>query len=168
MADHRKLVPHLLKWEGGFVNDPDDKGGATMKGVTLTTFRNFYGKDKTVDDLKKITDEQWTYIMKKGYWNKAGADAIDSQSVANAIVDWCYNSGTGILKRIQRIVGVKDDGIVGPKTIAAINSKSPLPLFGAIKQDRIKFINGIIARDEKQKRFYNGWMNRINSLQFED
>ena len=74
MADYRKLVPFIKKWEGGFSNHPQDRGGATNKGVTLTTYRMVYGKDKTVDDLKNMTESQWNYIFKKLYWDKWKAD----------------------------------------------------------------------------------------------
>lgn len=57
MTAFDRLKQFILSWEGGFVNDPRDPGGATNKGVTLAKFREIYGKDKTVNDLKKITDE---------------------------------------------------------------------------------------------------------------
>ncbi len=44
----------ILSWEGGFANDPDDLGGATNSGVTLSTYRMYYGQDKTVEDLKNM------------------------------------------------------------------------------------------------------------------
>ena len=52
-----KFIKFILSWEGGFVNDQRDSGGATNKGVTLSTFQTVFGKDKTVKDLKNITDE---------------------------------------------------------------------------------------------------------------
>ena len=51
-----KFIKFILSWEGGFVNDPRDSGGATNKGVTLSTFQTVFGKDKTVKDLKNIND----------------------------------------------------------------------------------------------------------------
>ena len=57
MADYTKLVPFIRKWEGGFSNNPKDKGGATNNGVTLATYRMVYGKNKTVDDLKNMSDK---------------------------------------------------------------------------------------------------------------
>mgnify|MGYP002516081844 CR=1 FL=1 len=50
-----KLAIYIRSWEGGFVNDPHDPGGATNKGITLATFRTVYGKNKTVSDLKKMS-----------------------------------------------------------------------------------------------------------------
>ena len=167
MAEAQKLVPLVLRWEGGFVNDPDDSGGATMKGVTLATFRKFYGADKTVEDLKQITDAQWLHIFKTGYWDKFRGDDIDDQSVANMCVDWLYNSGIAAIKRVQKIVGVADDGIVGDKTIGAINARPAGPLFEQIKAARIAFVETIARNNPSQRKFLQGWLNRINSFRYE-
>ena len=64
MADSSILKPFILSFEGGYSNKKSDRGGATMKGVTLETFRKVYGASKTASDLKKITDEQWHHIFK--------------------------------------------------------------------------------------------------------
>ena len=75
MADVRKLLPFILKWEGEFVNDPLDKGGATNKGVTIATWRNVgYDKDGDgdidVDDLKLLTeDDVLNRVLKPHYWD---------------------------------------------------------------------------------------------------
>lgn len=168
MAKAELLIPKILRWEGGFVNDPDDAGGATNKGVTLATFRKFYGADATVAQLKKITDEQWLHIFKVGYWNKFKADDITDQSVANMCVDWLYNSGIAAIKRVQKIVGVVDDGIVGPKTIAAINAKEAQPLFYQIRAARIAFVETIARNKPSQRKFLQGWKNRILSFIYEE
>ncbi len=160
-------MPFLLKWEGGFVNDPVDAGGATMKGVTLATFRKFYGANRTIADLKAITEEQWLHIFKVGYWDKCRADEIKSQSVANAIVDWAYNSGPATAaKKVQTLVGVTVDGVIGPKTIAAINSFPPRTIFNHIKNSRTMFVESIVRNKPSQAKFLSGWKNRINALTF--
>lgn len=110
-----------MRWEGGFVNDPADAGGATNKGVTIGTFRQFYGKDATVEQLKNITDAQWMHIFKKGYWDRWKADEINSQKIADILVGWVWGSGVYGIKIPQRILGVKEDGIVGQKTLQAVN-----------------------------------------------
>ena len=122
MASFDKYAPKLKKWEGGFGNHPADTGGATMCGVTLSTFRQFFGADKTEADLRKMTEAQWRTVMKGGFWDKCWADQIKNQSVAELIVDWCVNSGTGMIKRVQAIVTTTTDGVMGPKTLYAINA----------------------------------------------
>jgi lysozyme family protein len=167
MADAKQLMPHILRWEGGFVNDPRDAGGATMKGVTLATFRKLYGATATVAQLKAITDAQWLHIFKTGYWDKCLGNEIRSQSVANAIVDWAYNSGPAVAaKKVQALVSVPIDGAIGPKTIAAINAADPRQLFGRIQQSRTAYVEAIVRNKPSQGVFLAGWKNRINSLTF--
>ena len=66
MANYKVLVPFILKFEGGFVNDPHDRGGATNKGVTLATFIQFRRNDgrprPTVEDLKRSCVISYFYI----------------------------------------------------------------------------------------------------------
>ena len=83
MANSKILEPFILKWEGGFVYDKDDLGGATNMGVTLATYRSVFGSKKTVNDLKRMTRAQWGIIFKKFYWDKWEADNIKDQNVAN-------------------------------------------------------------------------------------
>ncbi|MBQ2189089.1 MAG: peptidoglycan domain protein [Bacteroidales bacterium] len=167
MANAEILKPFLLSWEGGFVNDPDDRGGATNKGVTITTFRSVFGQDKTVDDLKHITDEQWLQVFKKFYWDKCKADLIESQSVANILVDWFWCSGTKAIRSVQTLVGTVADGVIGAKTIAAINNYnagSQCDLFELIHLNREAYIKEIAVGS--QAKYKRGWMRRLNGIQY--
>lgn len=163
MADYKILKPFILKWEGGFVNDPNDSGGATNKGVTLTTYRRYKGEDATVDDLKAITDEDWTAIYKQMYWDKFKADEIASQTVANLCVDWLWMSGAKAIKYVQRLIGATEDGIVGKQTLSRLNAKGE-SLVLDIYNYRKDFYHRIVANRPSQKRFLRGWINRLNAL----
>lgn len=169
MAKAELLKPFILRWEGGFADDPLDRGGATNKGITIGTFRNFYGKDATVEQLKNITDEQWLHIFKSGYWDKWKADNIENQSIANIVVDWAWGSGAATsIKQVQKILGVAVDGIVGDDTLTAINIAGQRSLFVKIHNRRIEFVENIVKRNPSQARFLKGWKNRINSLTFSE
>lgn len=171
MANSSKLVPFILQWEGGFVNDPDDLGGATNKGITIGTFTEYRRKKglsaPTVKDLKNISDAEWLDVFKSLYWDRWKADEIKSQSVANILVDWVWASGVHGIKRPQKLLGVVADGLVGAKTIAAINAADPRHLFDAIKADRAKFIDEICKARPKNEKYRKGWMNRINAIKYE-
>ena len=167
MANHKILEPFILRWEGGFVNDKDDLGGATNMGVTLATYRSVFGIKKTAKDLKRMTMVQWGIIFKKLYWDKWKAANIKDQNVANILVDWLWCSGSYGIKIPQRVLGVSADGIVGSKTIAAINARDGRELFDTIKQERKDFIDRICQTRPKNRKFKNGWLNRINSLAYE-
>lgn len=173
MADIKILAPYILSWEGGYVNIPNDSGGPTNRGVTIATWR-IYGYDKNEDgvinttDVKLITEYDAIYVvMKPGFWDKALADQIQDQSVANIIVDWMWGSGVSkTIKRIQKILGVKQDGIVGPKTLGAINSANSKTLFNKIWTARQNFYCKIVDANPVQKKFLKGWLNRLNGIRY--
>lgn len=193
MADFRKMIPFVILWEtgvvqkkgetnealfsraklskGGFVNDPDDKGGATCIGVTLGTFQTYMAKKGvravTASELKSISYESWLEILKKMYWDRWHADDIKSQSVAEVVVDFVWASGKWGIIIPQRMLGVTDDGIVGVMTLDALNRKDPKEFFDALIQERISFVEDIVKKTPSQKKFLNGWKNRINDLKFE-
>lgn len=156
----------------GFANDPADVGGATMCGVTLAAFQQFclerYRTKPGVEDLKGITYNTWLLILKTKYWDKWQADKIRNQSLADILVDWVWASGKYGITRPQKLLGVTPDGIVGQKTLAALNGRSPISFFGAVRTDRIKYINEIIARRPLNAKFKNGWLARINDFKFEE
>ena len=174
MANVNQLAPFILKWEGGFVNDPADLGGATNMGVTIGAWKSCgYDKDGDgdidVDDLRLLTREDVVNrVLKPHYWDRWKADLITSQSVANILVDWVWASGAHGIKIPQRLLGVTVDGIVGPKTIAAVNARNPRELFDMIKIARFDFIEDICRKRPANNKFKRGWMNRINDLRFEE
>lgn len=166
MAKIEIIVPFILSWEGGFANDPDDTGGATNKGITIGTFREVFGKDKTVNGLKHITDAQWMEVLRKKFWDRWLASRIDSQAVANMLVDWTWHSGKYGITIPQRILGVKADGIVGEKTLAAINNAEPKALFVILKDERKAYLTRQAKVSPRKRKFLNGWLNRVNSMEY--
>ena len=159
-----KLKQFILSWEGGFVNDPRDSGGATNKGVTLATFRQVFGKSKTINDLKKITDDQWMAIFKKYYWDKWKADDIKSKQIAYLLVDWVWCSGKYGITKVQQYLKVDPDGLVGPKTIAALNALDPVKAFKDIWNCRYNYLVSISKG--KNQVFLKGWLRRLNGIQY--
>lgn len=166
MADFKIYAPKLLQIEGEYVNHPDDSAGPTNKGITLATYRDYCGQDKTIADLQNISYGTWQNIMKDMYWDKCRADEIENQSVAEILVDWCINSGMVGLRRVQELVGAKPDGIAGPITLSLINSSDPRLLFERIKAARNQFYINIVKRDPKKKVFMNGWTNRLGLFEY--
>lgn len=190
MAEFDKYSPSLLKveclwkngfpkyWEsieslfelsrpGAYVNNPNDKGGPTFAGITLGTYRQFYGMNMSVQNLKNMAYHEWKTIYKAGYWDILQADKIINQSIADICTDWTINSGTKVIRNIQGILGVRTDGIIGPKTLAAINGYDcPMCLFNKIKEARKKYYEDIVAKNPSQRVFLKGWLNRLNMFDF--
>lgn len=187
MADFDVYAPTLMRWEarmpkdipanltvselfaiakkGGWVKDKDDKGGATMVGVTLATFREYFGRDKDEADLRAITYSQWRLIM-RAFWNRCKADDIESQSIAEVLADWCVTSGTWALKKAQTALGLKSDGIIGPKSLTVLNSPNREIIFNRIKTARAQYYVKLAYSVPTNKKFLNGWLNRSNSFTY--
>jgi len=190
MAQIEKLIPFIIRWEAGgtqqkyetngnffsrrrkagFANDPKDRGGATQTGITLATYTEYCKRKHisapTVDNLKNIPYETWKDVLKTMYWDRWKADEIESQPVANILVDWVWASGRYGITKPQQLLGVVADGIVGKKTLAAVNGRSPLGLFGRIKQARLEFVENIVRANPSQKKWLQGWKNRINDIKY--
>lgn len=160
MAKPDLLIPFILAWEGGFVEDPADRGGATNKGVTISTFRHFYGGDKTIADLRNITDEQWRYIFKTGFWDRWHGDDINSQPLANLVVDWLWHSGRAGIILPQQVLGVTPDGVVGRETLHALNSGDSKQKFEALYDRRTRFLKSLSGF----QRFGKGWIRRLEAI----
>lgn len=172
MADSKKLVPFILSWETDkYTNNKKDKGGPTKYGITLATWRRV-GYDKNGDgilneeDVKLLTKDDFHRVFKQNFWNACKADKIQDQSVANMLVDFAYNSG---VKRaatyLQLTLGITADGIIGNKTLFAINKSNGKRLFERFKKTREDYLKSI-AKGE-QKDFLDGWLRRLSYITYE-
>lgn len=169
MAKIEILAPWIRSWEGGFANVKGDSGGATNMGVTIATWKDYCKKkgiQGTVASLRTMTIEQWTDIFRTGYWNRWMSDNITDQNIANILVDWIWMSGPATIRKVQQLLGVEQDGIVGTNTLSELNKREQKKLFDAIHDRRMKFIDDIVKRNPSQKKFRTGWIRRLNSIQY--
>lgn len=169
MADFNIAMPLVRDHEGGYANVPGDRGGETYAGISRRFHPGWAGW-AAVDAAKTL---RWNEIVpaaephvgpfyELNYWRKVKGDQIEDQRVANFIFDWYVNSGTWAILHVQRELGLHDDAIVGPKTIAAINAAGPA-LFDRLKAKRIAFLRNL-AKAPSQKKFLAGWLRRIESF----
>lgn len=164
--DITPFVAWIKSWEGGYGNDPDDSGGPTNKGITLATFRSVYGRNKTIEDLKRLTDEQWMHIFLTKFWERWKADQIKDINVAFFLVQWVWGSGVNGIKIPQRVLGVDVDGIVGPKTLAAVNARNGRDLFNLLKKEKASYLQRCCISKPANRKYLNGWLNRLDSMKY--
>ena len=149
-----------------------DRGEHTMCGVTLATFtdwRTKQGRPKpTIADLKALQYDEWLAILKSGFWGRCKADQISNQSIAEMLVDWCWVNGPVAIRKAQTVLSLVADGIVGPKTLAALNASDSHSVFNRLKGAREKSYRDIVAARPNQQRFFNGWINRTNSIAYKN
>lgn len=153
-------LKQVLVYEGGYVNNPNDPGGATNKGVTqgvYDTWRKANGKPK--QSVKFLTTQEIQAIYKNNYWDKIKGDQL-ADGVDLATFDLAVNSGVNrAIKMLQKVSGVTVDGIIGPATIAAAN-KDPVATTKALCDARLAFLQALPT----WRFFGKGWSNRVASV----
>ena len=116
-ADFRRCLDVVQKWEGGWADHPRDPGGATMYGITKRTYEDYLGRDCTKEELRNIPKEHVEDIYFERYWEAVRGGDLP-EGVDLHVFDFGVNAGPRRAKRyLQRVIGVKDDGIIGPITL---------------------------------------------------
>lgn len=155
-----RALDAVLDYEGGFVDHPKDPGGPTNLGVTLVNFRRFVKPDGTVDDLKKLTREQAGVVYRRNYWDEVMASSLPD-GVDFAVFDFAVNSGPSrAAKFLQRLVGAKMDGKIGPETLAAVEKADKRALIRDFCDERMAFLQGLPAFST----FGKGWKSRVDKV----
>lgn len=172
-AKFKAFLPTILKHEGGFVNNPADPGGATNKGITIATFQK-YGEsllaiEPTLENLKKLTDEQAGLIYEQIYWNKLSGEEMKDVQVAYQYVDFYINAGSNAIRTMQRTLtglgkSVNVTGIMDHDTLDAINALNGEQLFNAFRSRRIQYYEHLVQKKPQMEQFLKGWKNRANSF----
>jgi lysozyme family protein len=174
MANFDAFFPTLLKHEGGFVNDPDDPGGATNKGVTFATFQACALKllqiQPTLENLRQLSDAQAATIYKARYWDVLRADQIALQPLANIVFDFYVNAGGNAVKLLQRLLNAQHggtlavDGGFGDATFAALQAADQRDLYGRYKQGRADYYRQLVNARPPLGKFLKGWLARVDSF----
>ena len=166
----------VLAAEGGFVNDPDDRGGATNFGITVEMFRTYIndvedrdypcGLEEAQERLVSISIEDVRSIYMMYYWEEVQADSLPPY-INVMVADWAVNSGPQrAIIGLQRVVGASPDGIIGPETRAKVQAK--------INNGEGRFLHELyiarlrsyydISGLKNNEKFLAGWNNRVTKL----
>lgn len=146
-----------LRYEGGKVDDPRDPGGRTAYGITQNTYNAWrYKQGLDRKDVFTISQDDVATIYRQEYWDKIRGDDLP-EGLDFAMFDFAVNSGVSrASKYLQSIVGVTQDGVIGPKTIAAAKTY----LGNKLTDMRLGFLKGLPTWGT----FGRGWANRINDV----
>jgi lysozyme family protein len=144
-----------LRWEGGYVNDPDDPGGMTKFGISARANPGV--------DIENLTLAQAKEIYREKYWNEVHGDRWDTP-VAIVLFDWAVHAGPNrAIKGLQRCAGARVDGKLGPETISKVNKCGPL-LPHLLVQRRSKSLCKLVIQRPTMGKFLVGWMARCLDL----
>lgn len=159
----QRALSLVLKYEGGYVNHKDDPGGPTNKGITLATFRRYIEPKGTIADLKAITAAQVATVYRRQYWDAVKGDDLPD-GVDFATFDFAVNSGPSrAAKYLQSVLGVTQDGKIGPGTLAAAKASKANVTVNVLCDARMAFLK----RLKTWKTFGKGWSSRVSSVRVE-
>jgi lysozyme family protein len=149
MDNFLTAINRVLGAEGGYTYNPADPGGETKWGISRRSYPNL--------DIKNLTRDQAIALYRRDFWDAAKLGDLPL-SIASQMLDFAVNSGAGTATRaLQRAVGVADDGLVGPHTIAALRASEPHDLIMRFLAERLVFMTGLRGWSD----FGKGWARRI-------
>ena len=151
----------LIGHEGKFTNDRQDRGnwttGVIGKGELKGTKYGISAMTYPDLDIKSLSLVQAKHIYKRDWWDKINADQIDSALVFQ-VWDFAINAGMGTAKRkLQKAVGVAEDGMIGKQTIQAINNTELNDVLMKFNAERLKYYTSLST----WPRYGKGWTLRV-------
>lgn len=189
MADFDKAYQLTMGHEGGYANDPDDKGGETYKGIARKHNPNWAGW-LIIDDIKWSVGRSASAINKhaagmenlqlmvrtvymNNYWDVLKLDAVEDQEIANALFDVSVNMGWRVAGRFlqealnlcnknqQSYPDIVVDGIVGSKTLFALERANDRVIYNTINLLKGERYIEIMRSNKSQEKFWAGWLKRV-------
>ena len=182
MATFESAIPVILEHEGGFVNHPNDPGGATNFGISLRFLADYpevgdFDQDGDVDveDIANMTVEQAMLVYRMFWWDKFRYDRINDQTIATKVFDFSVNMGASrahklLQSALNKAFGLDltVDGILGNASISAINvcqdGDEEQVLLEAYCMEAWGFYQRLIANNSRFKVFERGWKKRAFSI----
>jgi len=172
MANFEAAYAQTMKAEGGYVNDPQDPGGETYKGVA----RKFNSKwDGWIDidmakrepnfpanlDANAPLQEKIKRFYEVNYWDRVRGDEISDQNIAESIFDFAVNAGVITSSKLAQItVGAEPDGTIGPQTLQQLNTQDPRTFLALFALNKIARYLSICEKRSESKKFFYGWVKR--------
>jgi peptidoglycan L-alanyl-D-glutamate endopeptidase CwlK len=166
----QRLHAFVKRWEGNFVNDPRDNGGATNMGITLATLSAWRGKEVSVADVRDLTRQEADAIFRANYYTLCRCGEMPERVAAVVYNGAVLHGSERSIKFLQTAFNglglalggkpLKVDGDIGPNTMAAIRQTDPTSLASAYIDQQEAFFRKLDDFDH----FGKGWLNRSSSL----
>ena len=143
----------IIKWEGGYVNDPKDPGGETKYGISKRAY--------PTEDIKNMTKERAKFLFVRDYWSKCSCDELP-ECLAVMVADTAFNCGVVRAKKmLQKSFGLTEDGIFGKMSFAAFNNvkenrKDLIAATSSFYNNRLSYYKSLKTWED----FGKGWANR--------
>ncbi len=167
------MICGVISREGGYTDNPKDKGGATNFGITQKTLSTYLSRPVTKDEIRVLSKDLAYEIYEKNYFVVPRLNTLPD-SVQCQALDICVNSGQRTsIRLIQRVINkagfgpIPEDGVLGPTTRAkTFQCDNDMGKFfpNALVDERIIFYKKIVASDDSQAGFLDGWINRAESF----
>lgn len=174
--DVKGFVRQIVDAEGGYVNDPDDRGGPTKYGITLRTLSHYLGRVATQLDVETLDIDTAEQIYVSEYYVLPHVYALPD-ALQHVVTDMCVNHGAPNAVRILQtavnsfsfeLAPLNVDGAIGPATVAActsvIASDGAAALVNTVCDKREVFVRNIAKYNPSQEKFLGGWICRIDSF----
>jgi lysozyme family protein len=181
MAIFDLAMPVVLSHEGGISLDPDDPGGATKYGISLRFLHGLADKSNQdhrdvdfngdghvdTDDIRSLKQEDAAAIYRRQFWDRFRYGRIHAQCIATKLFSLSVNMGFHAahccIQNAVRAASTKElvvDGVIGHKSIDAINKANPAILLAALKSEAAGKYRIIADRNPKLRKYLKGWLNR--------
>jgi lysozyme family protein len=161
----KEAVEHVLKNEGGYVDDPLDNGGATNFGISIRFLKRVQS-NVTIDTIKNLTVDDAKLLYKTYFWNNNNYERIADKNLVIKLFDISVNVGSSRAKRLLQEsvravnnIELVQDGVLGPKSLYCINNVNAEALLSAFKMNCASYYKSL-----NQPRFLTGWLNRVFSV----
>ncbi len=168
------ILDEIIRREGGYVNHPADRGGPTNFGITAQTLGEWrkLGRPASAAEVQALTKDEARALYRQQYITGPGFEAITHPALLHLLVDTAVHSGPKraeagqsgpkrAVQWLQAALGVTADGIIGPKTRAALAIADQGVLYSKVLGQRLRHLGRLTTHDPKQSAFAAGWMNRM-------
>lgn len=156
----------LIEVEGGYSNDPRDRGGETYAGVTRQNWDGWLARRFGGEYEWPPTDEQVAVLYREAYWERHGYGEMPPPVAVEMLkmaVHRNHGQAVRILQRALRAAlreRLADDGAMGPRTWDALQRADPATVAAAMRSEAARYYDSIVRANPANEPFRNGWLNR--------